>query len=148
MSKPGDILISVNERHAVNMLTGKKTVELRRKQLNISQGTRVWIYSKLPKGQIQALAVVEDVVGDSPEKIWADFGAQSAISKKEFDGYFENAKIGYAVVLESVSPLAPILSLSSIRNELKYFHPPQFFKKLETNSPELAFFETAISFRT
>lgn len=145
MNNPDDILISVEERHASNMLAGSKSVELRRKPLNISSGTRVWIYSKLPRGQVQALAVVDEVVADSPEKIWKSFGPQSAISKSEFDAYFAGVEIGYAIVFQEIRPLAPILNLSSIREKISHFHPPQFFKKLTDGSPELAFFQTALA---
>jgi predicted transcriptional regulator len=145
MNNQDDILISVEERHASNMLAGNKSVELRRKPLNISSGTRVWVYSKLPRGQVQALAVVDEIVADIPEKIWNSYGAQSAISKIEFDAYFANAKIGYAIVFQEVRPLAPILNLSSIREKITHFHPPQFFKRLSNGSPELTFFQTALA---
>ncbi len=145
MNNPGDILISVEERHASNMLAGNKSVELRRKSLNISSGTRVWIYSKLPRGQVQALAVVDEIVADTPEKIWASYGTQSAISKSEFDSYFADAETGYAIVFQEVCPLKPILNLSSIREKISPFHPPQFFKRLTNGSPELAFFQTALA---
>ena len=145
MNNPGDILISVEERHASSMLSGKKSVELRRKPLNILPGTRVWVYSKLPRGQVQVLAIVDEVVAGSPSKIWRSYGAQSAISKREFDDYFADAKTGYAIILQEVRPLAPILNLASIRKKISHFHPPQFFKRLTSGSPELAFFQTALA---
>lgn len=126
------------------MLAGYKSVELRRKPLNISSGARVWVYSKLPRGQVQALAVVDEVVADTPEEIWNSYGVQSAVSKSEFDSYFADAKTGYAIVFQEVRPLAPILSLSSIREKISHFHPPQFFKKLTYGSPVLTFFQTAL----
>lgn len=145
MNNSHNILISVEERHASNMLAGRKTVELRRKPLNIPSGTRVWVYSKLPRGEIQVLAIVEEVVSDAPNEIWKTYGAQSAISKKEFDAYFANTRAGYAIVFEEVKPLAPILSLASIREKISHFQPPQFFKRLSQSGPELAFFETALA---
>ncbi len=147
MDRPCDILISVEERHASNMLAGNKSVELRRKPLNICSGTRVWIYSKLPRGQIQALAIVDEVIAGTPRKVWARYGAQSGITKKEFDAYFEDIKICYAIILQKVKPVAPILKLESIRNKISHFHPPQFFKRLSKNSPELAFFQTALAIK-
>ena len=145
MNNADDILISVEERHTSNMLAGHKSVELRRKSLNISSGTRVWIYSKLPRGQVQALAVVDKVVTDTPKNIWKSYGAQSAISKSEFDAYFADAETGYAILFKEVRPLAPILNLSCIRKKIAQFHPPQFFKRLTHGSPELAFFQTALA---
>lgn len=145
MSNPTDILISVEERHASNMLAGKKSVELRRKPLRIPSGTRVWVYSKLPRGQIQALAIVDEVVSGTPDEIWNSYGAQSAISRNEFNAYFADAQIGCAIIFEEVKPLAPILSLSSIREKITHFQPPQFFKRLTCDGPELTFFQTALA---
>ena len=68
MDSSGDILISVKPRHATSMMSGLKSVELRRRPINITPGTRVWIYSKLPQGQIQVLATVDKVVEDKPIK--------------------------------------------------------------------------------
>ena len=81
MDSSGDILISVEPRHATSMMSGLKSVELRRRSINITPGTRVWIYSKLPQGQIQVLATVDKVVEDKPINIWKTYGARSAISK-------------------------------------------------------------------
>ncbi|MBT3357992.1 MAG: transcriptional regulator [Rhodospirillales bacterium] len=145
MDNPGDILISVEERHAWNMLAGNKSVELRRRQLNISTGTRVWVYSKLPRGQIQAVAIVDEVIADTPKDIWNRYGLRSAISKSEFDAYFAGTETGYAIVFQEVRPLAPILNLSSIRDNFSNFQPPQFFKRLTNGSPELTFFQTALA---
>lgn len=139
-----DILISVDGRHASNMLSGEKSVELRRKPLNIPSGTRVWIYSKLPRGQIQALALVDEVVSGTPKEIWNLYGSQCAISEDEFHAYFENVKISYAIVFDEIKALAPVLSLASIREQVSHFQPPQFFKRLHADGPELAFFNTAV----
>jgi predicted transcriptional regulator len=145
MNRAEDILISVEERYAVSMLSGEKSVELRRKPLNIQPGTRVWIYSKLPKGEVQALGVVSSIVAASPQEIWEKYGPKSAITHNEFSGYFAGAEVGYAIVFECIHALQPILSLSSIREKISHFHPPQFFKRLASTGPELAFFETAIA---
>ncbi len=144
MDSPIDILISVEERHACNILAGNKTVELRRKKINVSSGTRMWIYSKLPCGQIQGIATVDKVITMAPKDIWRLFGARSAISKLEFEEYFANKDIGHAIVLNEVRALTPMLDLAEIRKRISHFQPPQFFKKLSQGSPELALFQTAL----
>jgi predicted transcriptional regulator len=144
LDNPGNILISVEARHATNILNGEKTVELRRKPLKILAGTRVWIYSKVPCGQVRAIAVVKKIVSKSPIAIWKSYGKRSAITKHEFDAYFANAETGHAIIFQDVQPLAPELDLSAIRNEIADFHPPQFFKRLTNGMPELALFEAAL----
>lgn len=145
MNNQENVLISVEERHASNILSGHKTVELRRKALNILPGTRMWIYSKLPCGQVQGFTIVKNVVSDSPKEIWNHYGSQSAISKSEFDEYFFGTALGYVILLGETVVLDVILSLSTIREEISHFHPPQFFKRLANTGPELAFFHSALA---
>ncbi len=52
MEVEDNILISLEPRHAENILAGLKRVELRRRTMNVSPGCTVWIYAKLPVGSI------------------------------------------------------------------------------------------------
>lgn len=145
MARTDNILISVEDRYVRRMLRGEKRVELRRKALNLSPGTRVWVYSKLPKGEVCALGVVDEVVASSPEEIWDAFGDVSGISERDFYAYFSGTSIGYAIVFKEISALNSGLSLSAIRSKVGAFQPPQFFKRLSSSGPELNYFQTALA---
>lgn len=145
MAVQSDILISVEGRHASSMLNGRKTVELRRRAIQLETDSRVWIYSKVPRGYVEAVATVDKVVSEKPSKLWELYGHCSAISKIEFDAYFENSPVGFAIIFKDVKDLKPILSLVEIRNLLENFQPPQFFKRLNADSPELEFFRSALA---
>jgi len=64
-----DVLISVEERHADNMLSGAKSIELRRRPIRLPHGSRVWVYSKLPRGHVDILAIVDNVHEGKPADI-------------------------------------------------------------------------------
>jgi len=145
MSEAADILISVEHRHTTNMLAGKKTVELRKRAVRVPPGSRVWVYSKIPKGVVEAVGIIEQVVCASPNQIWRQYGSETGISKAEFDEYFAGADLAYAIVFEKIEGLKPILSLERIRKKLSSFQPPQFFKRLQAKGPELSLFQTAIA---
>lgn len=147
MIEPDHILISVEWRHAVSMLKGDKIVELRRRPVRIVSGTRVWIYSKVPRGSVEALAIVDDVVEASPRRIWEVFGHRSGICRNEFEAYFYGANLGCAILFKEVRRLKPVLSLDAIRQRLSGFQPPQFFKRLAAGSPELLFFRSILTFQ-
>ncbi len=132
-----NIVISVARRHAKNISRGTKTVELRRRRLRIGIGTRVWIYTKLPIGTIETLAVVEAIDHDSPSKLWTRYRNQCGVSRTEFDKYFGRAKIGCAIVFRQVLKLRRCISLSELRKVNASFQPPQFFRRLASCSPEL-----------
>jgi predicted transcriptional regulator len=132
-----DILISLAPRHADNVLSGRKTVELRRRPLHIQPGTRVWIYTKSPRARIDALAVAATIVHGSPEELWANFGSQLALTRSHYEEYMSGCVTGCAIVLTSVSRLQKAIALDNVRAFIAGFHPPQFFKKLPLGSEEL-----------
>ncbi|MEE3623210.1 hypothetical protein UCD39_04320 [Nitrospirillum sp. BR 11752] len=144
MAEAEDILISVHPRHVDSMVRGVKTVELRRRPLKLAGGCRVWIYSTLPRGSVEALGIVRTVVAAPPPAIWRDYGLESGITKAEFDAYYEGADTAYAIVFSSIENLDLPFALAEIRQHLNSFHPPQFFKRLATGGPELKLFNAAL----
>lgn len=144
MTEADDILISVHPRHVDSMVRGLKTVELRKRSLKLTHGCRVWIYSTLPRGRVEALGIVRTVVAATPSTVWSDFGRQSGITKAEFDAYFKGADTAYAIVFSSIEKLDLTFALAEIRQHHTSFHPPQFFKRLATGGPELNLFAAAL----
>lgn len=144
MYETSDILISVEARHARNMLNGSKRVELRKKALNVEAGTRVWVYSKLPTGMVQVVAAVEGVESATPIEIWRKYRRECAISKSEFDDYFADSKSAHAIKLIDVRKVERAPSLEQIREKASGFQPPQFFKWLQNGSPELGILNAAL----
>lgn len=145
MAEANDILISVEQRHALNMVAGEKTVELRRRPVRVAQGCRVWIYSKVPRGHVEAIAIVDEVVTSAPSSIWARYSAQTGISRAEFDSYYDGCEVAYAILLRDVRRLGTTISLEEIRKRFASFQPPQFFRKLAEGSPELTLFNSALA---
>ena len=140
MFEDENILISVRPRHVDSIVCGEKTVELRRRSLQLSPGCRVWIYTTLPRGAIEATAIVRTVVSDRPSVIWRKYGHLSGITKSEFYEYYNGVNVAYAIVFSSVEKLIVSLALAEIRQHLGQFHPPQFFKRLAPGSAELNLF--------
>jgi predicted transcriptional regulator len=143
MAEAADILISVEERHVNSMKSGAKTVELRRRPINVSSGCRVWIYSKIPRGHVDAVGIVDRVASGTPNYIWSAYGKKCGISKKEFDKYFSGCRKCYVIVFQAITWLCKSFGLNEIRRIYSKFQPPQFFKRLEKGCPELKLFETA-----
>lgn len=139
-----DILISVHPRHVDSMLSGRKTVELRRRPLNLSRGCRVWIYCTLPRGSVEAFGTVRTVATGAPADIWRDYGSQAGITMAEFDAYYQDTDVAYAIVFSAVKKLPFAIKLDEIRKHRSSFQPPQFFKRLSINTPELKLF-TSVS---
>jgi predicted transcriptional regulator len=129
------ILISLEPRHADNILAGSKRVELRRRAMNISPGAIVWIYAKLPTGSIVGHAKVCKIHRSSPATLWRHYGSVSGLSKQEFFDYFGETEKGVALILEDSTKLQSSLSLEALREVDRAFQPPQFFARLTSQHP-------------
>ncbi len=138
MSVADQILISLEARHAENILRGKKLVEFRRRPMNVEAGAIIWIYAKLPVGSIVGCATVAAVRRQAPSTLWRRFGAHSGISRTEFFEYFAGVTQGVALELTACRRLCASVPLESLRRFSAGFHPPQFFARLRQGAPLLA----------
>ena len=125
-----DILLSLGARHAHNVFSGRKTVEIRRRRINVPIGTRVWIYAKLPVGAVLGFATITNIENRAPASLWRRYGSESAIEKSEFNEYLEGRDSACALVLDDVALLSDAVPLAVLRKLEKKFRPPQFFSKL------------------
>ncbi|HBY63386.1 MAG TPA: hypothetical protein DEH78_26480 [Solibacterales bacterium] len=132
-----DILISVDVEHSDNLLSGRKTVEVRRRRPRIEPGTRVWIYTKVPRAAIEAVGIVEEVHGASAGVLWKRYSAEVAISRTRLVEYLAGASSSCAIKFSSITPLQRSIGLDEIRQAVGAFQPPQFFKRLRSSEKEL-----------
>lgn len=136
-----DVLISIKPQHVENILLGVKTIELRRKNMNLTPGTRLWIYSTLPTAKVEAVAIVETVISGSPKFIWDNFREAICITRGEYRSYVSGSKEVSAVRIKNVKEISPAPCLDFLRSEVSDFHPPQFLKRLSNDNPLLMILE-------
>jgi len=129
-----DILISIKPKYVEEILSGKKTVELRRRAPRVPVGTRMWVYSTLPDAHVRMVATVEKLEEWSPSTIWKKNSSKMALSKSEYNGYVDGRSKVCALHLSKVMPLSTPLSLQKLRDKSQKVHPPQFFKFLDSQS--------------
>jgi predicted transcriptional regulator len=131
MTANDHVLISLDERHANNIFSGTKRVELRRRTMRVNKGTVVWIYVKQPVGSVLGQAVVAATHTLTPNQIWRRFGSCSGLGRAEFFGYFEGLNTAFALELKDVRKLREGVSLDTLRDASSGFHPPQFFTRID-----------------
>lgn len=144
MDDRADILISIQPQYVEQLLSGAKTVELRRRAVRILPGTRVWIYSTKPHGVVEAVGIVASTHEYTPSKIWRDFGPRAGVSRPEFDHYFRGVDKGCVIVFRQIVRLERSLSLTTLRSALGRFLPPQFFRVLRSGGRELRLFQGSV----
>jgi predicted transcriptional regulator len=145
VSTRDEILISIRPEHVTKILSGEKTVELRRRNLKVTPGTRVWIYSKAPHGAIKAHAEIVAVVTAGPSHLWRQFRSCVGVSRREFRAYFGAVDEGCALVLSNVVRLEKHISLRTMRKKVTSFHPPQFYTKLNNRERMLRALKSGIA---
>ncbi|MGO9116720.1 MAG: ASCH domain-containing protein [Desulfomonilaceae bacterium] len=129
-----DVLISIKPKYVNMILSGDKSVEIRNRPVKLQAGTRLWIYSTLPKGRLEAVALVDASEVDTPSLIWKHYSDRIGLSWSTFQTYVNGSKQVSAILLKDVSGLVPSLTLSDLRSEIEKFTPPQFLKRIESTS--------------
>lgn len=132
MSNPRDrgLLISIRPRFAEAILSGVKSIELRRTRPRVLPGTMVLLYASSPRMAVIARARVSRIVEDEPHRIWHDHEDAVGITAQEFVEYFEGARIAYGLVLTEVTALEP-LPIAGLR--ALGLEPPQSWRYLASD---------------
>ncbi|MBC6983150.1 ASCH domain-containing protein [Caulobacter sp. 17J80-11] len=129
------IMLSVSPKYARAILAGVKGVELRRRAPRLHGGTRAWLYSTLPVGEVVAVLTIEKVIEAPLDELWTRYGSHAAISRPAFDTYFAGLDRGAALIIRDVQALKNPVSLQSLR-EGGAFQPPQFYRRVRAGAPE------------
>jgi len=134
MKSKQHVLISLEERHANNILGGAKKVELRRRTMHVEPGSIVWLYVKKPIGAVIGYAVVEASYSAAPSTVWHKYGAVSGLSRAEYLSYFEGAAAACAMGISRPRRLKKPIPLEELRSASPGFQPPQFYCRLDVGS--------------
>ena len=127
LSARRDIVFSIKPDYCDKIVSGTKTVELRRRfPASILPGTTALIYATSPTRALLGIAEIGDVHHVAPREIWDTFSKRAGITRKEFNNYFEGVERGYAIELRRARRLPRALELSELRRRFN-FEPPQSF---------------------
>jgi predicted transcriptional regulator len=130
------LLLSIQPRFTDALVSGRKSVELRRSRMQATPGCQVVIYSSSPVKAVVATAVLEAIDCRDPEDLWSRSGPVTAVTKAEFDAYFSGAERAYGLHLRDIASLKTPVSLRNLREGLGV-EPPQSFRYLSRKQAEL-----------
>ncbi|MER8886713.1 ASCH domain-containing protein [Mesorhizobium sp. M0678] len=129
MAKSNEAIISIRPKFAEAILSGQKTIELRRRIPLISIGTRLWIYATRPVGAVIGSATVKRIIRGLPEEVWTKGGDLAGLDRESFDIYFDGAPEAIGLVLADMQRGRPI-SIEKLRLIRRGFHPPQVILRI------------------
>lgn len=124
-----EAVISIHPTFAEAILSGRKTVELRRRIPSIAVGARLWIYATRPAASIVGTAVIDSIFRGTPQAVWETYSDRAAINRGDFDRYFEGAREAIGIRLSKVQRIQPI-GIEQLRFWKKGFHPPQVLSRI------------------
>jgi predicted transcriptional regulator len=124
------LLLSVRPQYASKILSGEKTIELRRRfSRTATDGMPVLLYSSSPVSAVVGCTRIGRVERLSLLQIWREYREEACVSKSEFNEYFAGLKHGYVIALGTVKAFSREVSAS--RLEKKYgIVPPQSYRYL------------------
>lgn len=125
------LLISIKEKYVSKIISGKKTIELRKAQPKVKAGDTVIIYTTQPKKAVTAIASVKRIIKLSPQNMWDQYKNYLGIEKAEYDAYYRDNSFAVGIELCDVVQLDAEILLSAIKLIHPAFTPPQTFKYLD-----------------
>lgn len=99
-----DLIVSLYPRWSRAILSGAKTVEVRR-VVPAQPFDRVLIYETAPTSRIVAAVEVRRSSVLRPEDLWAEFGSRTGATRVEILTYLRGCRIALAIELGRVTPL-------------------------------------------
>lgn len=122
------LLLSLKPRYADLIFAGRKKAELRRRIASGIEGRDVFIYVSSPVMQLRGGFRVGHVWQGSPEEVWNEVSEIAGVNKRDFDAYYAECKIAYALQITDVWEYENPVDLSKLRNRFSNFSVPQSWR--------------------
>ena len=126
--------LSLRPRFADAILSGVKTVELRRNEPKIRVPTLAPIYASIPVLALLGTCIVTSVESGHLADLWQVHGAGSGLDHRELLRYFEGVQAGSALSLASRKRFSRLIPLVELRSRPKGFRPPQSFSYVDAET--------------
>lgn len=131
------LFLSLRPKYAEMIISGIKTVELRRIRPKAPPGTLVIVYASSPMKRVLGTCIVEAIGTATPEEIWKLHGASTGIDWSAVADYFRGKSEGVAITVRNPERFITPIPLDKIRKCLGDSAPPQSFSyvsKVEANA--------------
>jgi predicted transcriptional regulator len=128
------LLLSLRPRFAEAILSGAKTVELRRRPVNAQPGTPILLYASSPTMAIVGTARLRGVHTLTPNTAWRTHADRLSLTRAEFYAYLDGSPRAHLLLLHQVCVLNEPLYLHQLRQEGQ-FQPPQSFRYVTSSDP-------------
>lgn len=134
---PLPFVLSIRPTYVQRILTGDKTVELRRRFPALRlPGQLALIYSTSPTQAIVSAVRLAAAEVLSVASLWRRYGQAAAVTRDEFDTYFAGVESGCALQLRDVVRFEKPIHLTELMRRFE-FSPPQSYCYWKASLQEL-----------
>jgi len=136
VSLQADCVISVRPKYARDILSGVKTVEIRKSFSRAWEGKRAVVYSTTPDKRVAGEVTIKRVDQKPPSQVWEEQSANLSCTEAEFWGYCgENAFVS-VLYLDEPRPYCEQVELETVRDIVNVdARPPQSHQRIVSGSP-------------
>ena len=124
------LFLSIHPRFVEKILSGEKTIELRRRRPRSVAGDWIAIYATTPERRLRGIARITEVRVGGVRDMWAEARLQAGVTKSEYESYFSDCDRAVGIVLADPLSFAEPVSLERLRELWPNFQPPQGFRYL------------------
>jgi predicted transcriptional regulator len=122
-----DFLLSIRPQFANLIVSGKKTVEFRRRFTpRVEKGAFAMIYCTSPIKAIVGFAYIQKVDCLPLKKLWSTYGHGGMIDKSYFLEYFAGLDRGYALVLKGAKRFETQIEAGGLKSRFGFVAPQSF----------------------
>ncbi|NQU05591.1 MAG: ASCH domain-containing protein [Calditrichaeota bacterium] len=130
-----DLLLSVRPRHAEKIISGEKTVEIRKGFPTRWGGAKVMLYVTKPSQEIVGEAIINDVEIGTPSSIWEKYNKSIGCDYSFFREYCGNHLKVSAIKLSEVREYKDKMPLNQLQILLgRGLRPPQSYQIVRNSS--------------
>lgn len=122
------VLLSVRPRFADALLDGTKTVEVRRRPVQLHAGTLCLLYASSPTRALTGALILAGVDHGSPDELWRRHGPRTGLTRVEYDDYLDGRSTACALVVASPIAFDTAVPLPELRRRNDGFVPPQSYR--------------------
>lgn len=123
--------LSIKPKYAEQILTGIKTVELRKQIPKLEPGSLVFLYASSPKKALVGAFLLEHVEIEKPGDLWSKVEKKSCLDFKYYREYYFTSDKAVGLYIGTLWKIKNPVKLDDIRKDWPTFSPPQSFRYVE-----------------
>jgi predicted transcriptional regulator len=116
--------LSIKHIYADRIITGLKTIELRKRPIGMEVGDLILLYETAPDSVIRGGFIADKTISLPVCTMWERYHSVMGVEKEFYDTYFDNCEFAYGTLVHQ-SFTFPALELNEIHKLCAGFTPPQ-----------------------